>query len=380
MKIIVTGDYCPTDRISEMLTKNDFSFFDEIKETVKGADYSIVNLECPVVNGDVTPINKCGPNLRTISRVVDSIRYAGFDCATLANNHFRDFGDEGCLATIKELEYQNVDYVGGGRNLAEAQKILYKDIDGKRLAVVNICENEFSIASERRAGAAPLDMIDNYHQITDARANADYVLLIVHGGHEHYQLPSPRMKKLYRHFVDLGVDAVVNHHQHCYSGYEYYNGKPIVYGVGNFCFDSYRNRNSIWNEGYMVEISFDSRIDTEIKLIPYCQCDAEQKISLLTEDATIRFFQNIDCINYIINDDDALNVEFERWISSRRDVVMNVFASYHNRYLNGAARRGFIPRPINVKEIAAAINFICCESHRDVTMIVLDKELSDEKN
>lgn len=376
MKIVVTGDYCPTDRISEMLTKNDFSFFDEIKEAVKGADYSIVNLECPVVNGDATPIKKCGPNLRTISKVVDSISYVGFDCATLANNHFRDFGDEGCLATIKELERQNVDYVGGGRNLVEAQKILYKDIEGKRLAVVNFCENEFSIASESRAGAAPLDMIDNYHQITEASANADYVLLIVHGGHEHYQLPSPRMKKLYRHFVDLGVDAVVNHHQHCYSGYEYFNGKPIIYGVGNLCFDSCGTTNSIWNEGYMVEISFATDADIEIKLIPYSQCDAKPKVSLLSQENSREFFQKIDLLNNTIGDDSALQIEFDKWVQFRRQDIMSIFTSYHNRYLNGAARRGYLPWPVNMRELALLMNYICCESHRDITLSTFDNKLN----
>ena len=53
------------------------------------------------------------------------------------------------------------------------------------------------------------------------------MFLILHGGIEHYQLPSPRMKKWYRHIIDLGASAIVNHHQHCFSGYELYNGKPI---------------------------------------------------------------------------------------------------------------------------------------------------------
>ena len=42
------------------------------------------------------------------------------------------------------------------------------------------------------------------------------------------------MKETYRFFVDCGADAVINHHQHCYSGYEYYKDKFICYGLGNF--------------------------------------------------------------------------------------------------------------------------------------------------
>lgn len=49
---------------------------------------------------------------------------------------------------------------------------------------------------------------------------------------------------------------MVNHHQHCFSGYEIYNNKYIFYGLGNFCFDNPVKRNSIWNEGYMLSLNF----------------------------------------------------------------------------------------------------------------------------
>ena len=172
MKVLVAGDYCPQLRITEMLSQSDYSFFDELKPCIQDSDYSIVNFECPVVEGEVEPIQKCGPALRTQQNAIDSIVYAGFDGVTLANNHFKDFGNAGCEATLRELKSQVVDYVGGGLNLTEAQQILYKEIKGKQIAIVNFCENEFSIATDNEAGAAPMDVVDNYHQIIEARKNA----------------------------------------------------------------------------------------------------------------------------------------------------------------------------------------------------------------
>ena len=377
LKITIAGDFCPIYRVAEQLNKEDYSFFDSIKGLVEDSDYAIVNLECPVVETEAKPIKKCGPNLRTISKVVNSIRYGGFDGVTLANNHFRDFGDEGCHTTINELKCQNVDYVGGGSNLAEAQKILYKEVKGKKLAIVNFCENEFSIATATRAGSAPLDSVDNYYQITEARRNSDYVLVIVHGGHEHYQLPSPRMKKIYRHFIAIGADAVVNHHQHCYSGYEYYNGKPIVYGLGNFCFDSRENRDSIWNEGYIVKISFSA--DIAIELIPYIQCSQTATIELLNSHQTSQFNQRIEELNGIIADDNLLEKSFDDFVITRKKMVMSIFASYHNRYLNAAANRSWIPYLLRDGEVKALENYIMCESHRDVVSRVLSS-LNNNKN
>ena len=375
-KILIAGDFCPYHRISKMVADANYSFFDEIKDLTKSADYSIVNFECPVVEGDVKPIEKCGPALRTERNAVSAMKYAGFDCATLANNHFRDYGDAGCKTTIEELQKQNIDYVGGGLNLTEAQKILYKDLDGKRVAIVNFCENEFSIATETSAGAAPIDTVDNYNQITEARKNADYVLVIIHGGHEHYQLPSPRMKKLYRHYVDLGADAVVNHHQHCYSGYEYYNGKPIVYGLGNFCFDE-GIENNIWNYGYMVNIDLNA-VNITFEIIPYKQCNENEKVSLLLKDERISFDNKLSELNDIIGNDERLTASFEQLCSSREKWVKSIFNSYHNRYLNAAANRNLIKRPASKQAMRAIYNYIICEAHRDIVLNIIDKNYNYE--
>jgi poly-gamma-glutamate capsule biosynthesis protein CapA/YwtB (metallophosphatase superfamily) len=76
-----------------------------------------------------------------------------------------------------------------------------------------------------------MDIIDNANQIKEAKATHDKVIVIVHGGHEYYNLPSPRMQKQYRFYADQGADFVVGHHTHCISGYEVYNGVPIYYSL-----------------------------------------------------------------------------------------------------------------------------------------------------
>lgn len=376
-KILIAGDYCPHARIAQMVERQDYTFFDHIKDVIKQADYSIINFECPIVEGNAKPIKKCGPALRTTNNAVDSIKYASFDCVTLANNHFRDFGDSGCISTLNELNKQNIDYVGGGRNLHEAQQILYKDINGKKLAIVNFCENEFSIATADTAGAAPLDTVDNFHQITEAHKNADFVLVIIHGGHEHYQLPSPRMKKLYRYFVELGADAVVNHHQHCFSGYEFYEGKPIVYGLGNLCFDFEGLRNRPWNEGYLAIIDFQNP-QPSLQIYPYRQCDSEASVNILANGVQSLFNNKLNELNEIIQDDVRLQQSFDKWVKGRGKWVFSLFSSYHNRYLNAAANRGWLPRPASDKEIGIILNYISCEAHRDIVIDVLKQNFNNK--
>ena len=375
MTIFIAGDFCPKERIAKLIEEKNYSFFDKIASIIKQADYSIVNFECPVAEEGAKPICKAGPALHTSRNAVDAIKYAGFDCATLANNHFRDYGDVGCMATIDELKRQNIDYVGGGMNITEAQKVLFKTIGNKKIAIVNICENEFSIAATDHAGSAPLDTVDNYHQICSARKNADYVLVITHGGHEMYQLPSPRMRKLYRYFIDLGADAVVNHHQHCFSGYEYHHDKPIIYGLGNFCFDWAGKRDSIWNEGYGITLSFEDR-SIKLQLHPYTQCNDIPDVSPLDSYALIKFNKRILELNDIIVSDTKLQTNFINWITKVERSKQSLLSSWHNKYLDIAARKKIIPIPLSRNRAKSLLNHISCEAHRDISIEVLRRKIN----
>ena len=135
---------------------------------------------------------------------VAAIRYAGFNCCTLANNHILDQGKQCCLDTIEVLCNSSIDTVGAGKNATEAERVLYKDLCGETLAIINCCEHEFSIADETSAGANPLNPIRQYYIIQEARKKADYIIVIIHGGHEHFQLPTIRMQDTYRFFIDVG--------------------------------------------------------------------------------------------------------------------------------------------------------------------------------
>ena len=141
------------------------------------------------------------------------------------------------------------------------------------------------MASDTKGGSNHLDPVTQYYAIQEARIKADYVIVIVHGGHEHYQLPSLRMVRMFRFFIDAGADAVVNHHQHCYSSFEYYHDRPIYYGTGNFCFDA--NPVSVdgtWNYGYAVQLTLSQgKVSSEI--FPYKQCSESPCVELLESDS-----------------------------------------------------------------------------------------------
>jgi len=133
MKILVAGDFCPHNRVADLIEDGQYDkIWNDIPSIIKDADYCVLNLECPIVEHQATPIVKCGPNLKSSAKTVEAIEFAGFDCVTLANNHFYDYGDEGVMDTIAALQKQDIDYVGGGVNSKEASRTLYKEISGKQ--------------------------------------------------------------------------------------------------------------------------------------------------------------------------------------------------------------------------------------------------------
>ncbi len=374
MEIIVAGDFCPRDRTQHIFDKEQYEFvLSDLKTVLENTDYAIVNLECPVVTKDAIPIKKEGPNLKTNLSGLKAIQYAGFDCVTLANNHFYDFGEKGVDDTLSALENLKIDFCGGGKNYLQASKIFYKEINTERLAVINCCEHEFSIAGTKHGGSNPLNSIRQFYAITEARQKADYVLVIVHGGHEHYPLPSPRMKELYHFFIDVGADVVVNHHQHCYSGYEIYKEKPIFYGLGNLLFDvNPIKTNDRWNYGYMVKLLFDKH-KIGYSLHPYSQCNPDVTVKMLDFNA---FDNKLAELNSIIADDELLLSATESFYMKTCQTWGQFIEPIFNRYYGAALKRGLVPSLISQRRMLCAENYICCESHRDKLIYFLNKTIS----
>lgn len=371
IKLIIAGDFVPQSRVRLLSDSGNYaSFFTGVLNVNKDADYSIVNLESPVVLTSCEPIKKTGPNLKCSVNAVYALKYAGFDCVTLANNHLYDYGEIGVSDTLKACMNNGIDTVGGGIFLHDAEKILYKKIGEKTIAIINCCEHEWSIAGKGKGGSAPLDEVKNYYQIKEAKSKADYVILIVHGGTEHYNLPTPRMKKTYRFFIDVGADVVVNHHQHCFSGYELYNGKYIFYGLGNFCFDKGKQKRDFWNEGYLVKLKLDESIGFEI--IPYIQCAEDPAVDFDID--TKNIFDKINNLNSIIADDTLLEQAFVNMANQKGNGYLDSLQPY-NKYLKKFYTRGLLPSLLSDFWYRYVLAIFRCEAHRDVILYVLENKL-----
>jgi len=346
--------------------------FNDFASVLEQGDFNITNLECPLYNGNESS-TKIGPILKVRENFVDILKEGKFHLITLANNHIMDFGINGLKSTMKICRKERIDFVGVGLNLYEARRIFYRTINGIHIAILNFAENEFSTTQGDYPGANPLNPIINFYDIQEARKIADFVFVIVHGGNEYYQLPSPRIQETYRFFIDAGADSVISHHAHCYSGYEIYKSKPIFYGLGNFVFDSFTGtRHGTWTEGFAVCFSINDGV-ISFSLYPYTQGKEDDPgVHLMKDSHLDLFYKNIDSLNRIICDPEMVKSEYQKFIKSQK-TYLTYIEPYSNRYLIALHKRGLLPSLLSKKKKKFLLNLVRCEAHRDILIGLLNE-------
>lgn len=211
---------------------------------------------------------------------VSLLQEMGVDIVKLANNHVYDYGRQAMLDTFETLEQVGIPYIGAGRNLAEAMKPVYWELDGKTVAFVSASRAEkykmTPQATEERPGILRCyDPALFLEVIAEARENADFVLAYVHWGTEYsFDLEEVQLTTG-KEYLDAGADVVIGAHAHCLQGMEYYNGKPIIYNLGNFWF----NEKTL--DTMLLDLHFygdDHEGSIDVQVIPAIQSEKQTRI------------------------------------------------------------------------------------------------------
>jgi poly-gamma-glutamate synthesis protein (capsule biosynthesis protein) len=369
-----TGDFCPWRRVEDELSKGNMeSMFNTVQPFFHENDLNILDLECPLTTSKAK-INKTGPHIKAKPTTVGVLKYLNCEIVATANNHFKDFDYEGMQQTYQVLKENKIRWLGSGNSFKEASETLYWKLNDVKFAFINITENEWTTTHNNEAGCNPIDLINVYNKINEAKKNVDFIIIIAHGGHENYELPSPRIKKWYRFFIDAGANSVIGHHTHIVSGYETYKGAPIFYSLGNFCFDWDNKRNQPWNKGMLVKLKFEKnkQILFEIEFIE--QNNDKVGVFLSNEKEKKEYLQDLKRINEIIQDDELLEENFSHFIKDWKPIINTWIQPYQGNILPRLYKRGVLPSIISKKKKLLYTNLIRCESHRDVLINVLNSK------
>jgi hypothetical protein len=373
--LVIGGDLCPVGKNQQHFIDGDAAaIFNDLLDRFKDADMSIVNLECPLIR-EISPIRKNGPVLGAPSECINGIRNAGILVLGLANNHIMDHGPEGLSNTLRVCADSGILTVGAGSSLEEAGRLLVMEIGKLKIAVMAAAEREFSIAKKNSWGANPLDLIDMARTLPEKRSEVDYLIVLVHGGNEHYPLPSPRLKKVCHFLVELGADVVIVQHTHCPGCFEEYRDAFIIYGQGNLLFDGKDTGYQAWNEGFVVALEIEDTGKHAMKLIPYLQLPEEPGLKRMESDAERVFMQKITSLSAKVSDNAYVETE---WLKFCRTAESRYYFSLSTRLLNNRIARKidqylpFISRMYTPRRLLQLENMIGCESHREVIETLLD--------
>ena len=286
----------------------------EVQPYLDRVNFRIANLETPLADKNkYKPIKKSGPNHIYNSENVVFLKALNADAVTLANNHIGDFGEGAVKDTLDLLDKNNILYSGAGENIEKAYEAFCIKKEGKTVAVISVCENEFGTSSENKYGTAGYNPRRLLNQIKKEKSASDYVIVVFHGGNEFNPLPSTAVTDRYRMICDMGADAVIATHTHCPQGYEIYNDKPIVYSMGNFLFKSSceRHENDTWYYGYMSELTIDEKISLEV--IPYKFNKEATKITVFKNNQRENVMNYLKMLCDIIQNPKELSLYFKGW-------------------------------------------------------------------
>lgn len=161
----------------------------------------------------------------------------------LTGNHNKDFGQEGYTKTYQWYQKNGMRIFGGGLSPEQANTPLIMDLkDGKKMAFIGFNEScPVAECADRPgwAGANRYNREKARKVITALKKEqkVDLVFASVQFNEVDSYSPTASQTRISRDLADFGADFVYGSQAHQVQKVEFYKGKSIFHGLGNFLFD-----------------------------------------------------------------------------------------------------------------------------------------------
>jgi poly-gamma-glutamate capsule biosynthesis protein CapA/YwtB (metallophosphatase superfamily) len=225
--------------------------FSNFKDFLLESDFTIVNLEACITAVRDSPHQEYKPYLdwTDVTKTPQVLKEFHINAVSLANNHAYDFGTEGLRESLDIVKSNDIQCIGAGLDGHQAGTALhhYMDLGTRKLHVIVAAGFEYRrnhdewgyYASDRSAGVNAWSGENAASQIKALRnsfPNA-FIIAFPHWG-SNYAYKSDRQEHLAKIIIDSGADMIVGHGSHMMQEIDTYRGKWILYGIGNFVFNS----------------------------------------------------------------------------------------------------------------------------------------------
>lgn len=237
--ILFVGDIMLSRSIGDLMErKGDYNLpFINLAEFLRSADLTFGNLEGPISSRGVNIGSTY--SFRADPRVVEGLRFSGFDVLSIANNHVWDYGRDAFTDTLMHLKDSAISYVGGGANSDETHAGIIKEINGTKigfLAYTDLLPRNIS-ATLTKPGVSFLELEQVKKDIVALKPRADILVVSFHWGEEYKINHNQKQEHIAKSAIDAGADLIIGHHPHVIQEVEQYKDGWIAYSLGNFIFD-----------------------------------------------------------------------------------------------------------------------------------------------
>ncbi len=211
-----------------------------VKADIAAADIAFINQETIIAGTSYKPSSY--PSFNSPVELGNDMAELGFDIVSHANNHMLDKGAKGLEGAIAFWsEKPQITLIGAYRNKEDALTIRYVEKNGLKFAFLAYTYGTNGISLPASSGLF-IPYIDSelmIRQITEARGNADVVVIAIHWGNENTTIPTAAQRQLAQSMSSAGADIILGHHPHVLQPVEYLTGSGgnttlVYYSLGNF--------------------------------------------------------------------------------------------------------------------------------------------------
>lgn len=268
--IYFVGDIMMTRGVKSSVIKNFSGDYNKLflnLGDLKNADILMGNLE-----GDVSDKGKnvgSKYSFRMEPSILPTLKEAGFDIVSFANNHVGDWSITAFKDTLGRLSEIDILKTGAGLNKKEAEEPAIIEKNGIKFGFISFSDVG-PVWMEAKTETAGILLASNPQMpeiIQNAKSKCDILIVSFHFGDEYKPIHNSRQEYLAHTAIDSGADMVIGHHPHVIQDIEMYKEKPIVYSLGNFIFDQYFSVETMQGMLFIARFENKNLVKTEQKLI-----------------------------------------------------------------------------------------------------------------
>ncbi len=247
MKVLLVGDVMLGRLINDFLKEEEVAYpWGDTLSIFREADVPICNLECVISDrGAPWTVSPKVFHFRSDAKNIETLKVAGMNAVSIANNHTLDFEYEAMFEMINILDEAGIYHAGAGANFYESSRPTIFEVDGTRVALIAFTDNEpdwEATAQQPGIFYVPIDVKDDrakrlFQIVHQTKKEVNLLIVSAHWGPNWGYRPRTSHILFGHRLIDEGADIVFGHSCHVFQGVEIYKDRPILYSTGDFIDD-----------------------------------------------------------------------------------------------------------------------------------------------